>query len=209
MATRSRSAPRVCARRAGARGARASASMERSPRRSTTITIDRLAPVGDYAINIAFSDGHARGIYPWAYLQKIVSADGRAATTTIASSAAARRAVSRRTMRMTSDAKTEVIETDLLVLGGGTGGPMAAIKAKEKNPACGSLLLEKANVKRSGAISHGHGRAEQRRHPRPRHARAIREGDHRRQRRHRQPEGGPRLRPGQLRDDPGARPAGA
>lgn len=53
-----------------------------------TITIDRLTAVGDYAINIAFSDGHARGIYPWAYLQKIVSADGRAATP-IASSAAA------------------------------------------------------------------------------------------------------------------------
>jgi prepilin-type processing-associated H-X9-DG protein len=53
-----------------------------------TITIDRLTAVGDYAINIAFSDGHARGIYPWAYLQKIVSADGRAAPP-IASSAAA------------------------------------------------------------------------------------------------------------------------
>jgi prepilin-type processing-associated H-X9-DG protein len=42
-----------------------------------TITIDRLAAVGDYAINIAFSDGHARGIYPWAYLQSIAEADGR------------------------------------------------------------------------------------------------------------------------------------
>ena len=52
------------------------------------IPIARLTAVGDYAINIAFSDGHARGIYPWAYLQKIVSADGRAATP-IASSAAA------------------------------------------------------------------------------------------------------------------------
>jgi succinate dehydrogenase/fumarate reductase flavoprotein subunit len=56
---------------------------------------------------------------------------------------------------MTSDAKTEVIETDLLVLGGGTGGPMAAIKAKEKNPALRVVLMEKANVKRSGAISMG------------------------------------------------------
>ena len=56
---------------------------------------------------------------------------------------------------MTSDAKTEVIETDLLVLGGGTGGPMAAVKAKEKNPALRVLLLEKANVKRSGAIAMG------------------------------------------------------
>jgi prepilin-type processing-associated H-X9-DG protein len=42
-----------------------------------TVTIDRLAPVGDYAINIAFSDGHARGIYPWAYLRGIAEADNR------------------------------------------------------------------------------------------------------------------------------------
>ena len=27
--------------------------------------------VGSYAINIAFSDGHDRGIYPWAYLREI------------------------------------------------------------------------------------------------------------------------------------------
>ncbi|MCA3246194.1 MAG: fumarate reductase/succinate dehydrogenase flavoprotein subunit [Azospirillum sp.] len=53
------------------------------------------------------------------------------------------------------DAKTEVVEADILVIGGGTGGPMAAIKAKEKNPKLKVLLLEKANVKRSGAISMG------------------------------------------------------
>jgi succinate dehydrogenase/fumarate reductase flavoprotein subunit len=52
-------------------------------------------------------------------------------------------------------AKTEIVETDLLVIGGGTGGPMAAIKAKEKNPNLRVILLEKANVKRSGAISMG------------------------------------------------------
>ena len=56
---------------------------------------------------------------------------------------------------MTSAARTEVIETDVLVMGGGTGGPMAAVKAKEGNPALRVLLLEKANVKRSGAISMG------------------------------------------------------
>ena len=49
----------------------------------------------------------------------------------------------------------EVIDTDVLVIGGGTAGPMAAIKAKEKNPKLKVLLLEKANVKRSGAISMG------------------------------------------------------
>ena len=32
------------------------------------IAITVVAPVGDYAINIAFSDGHARGIYPWQLL---------------------------------------------------------------------------------------------------------------------------------------------
>jgi len=54
-----------------------------------------------------------------------------------------------------SDGKTETIETDLLVIGGGTGGPMAAIRAKEKNPKLRVVLMEKANVKRSGAICMG------------------------------------------------------
>jgi succinate dehydrogenase/fumarate reductase flavoprotein subunit len=54
-----------------------------------------------------------------------------------------------------SDSKTETIETDILVIGGGTGGPMAAIKAKEKNGALRVVLMEKANVKRSGAICMG------------------------------------------------------
>jgi succinate dehydrogenase/fumarate reductase flavoprotein subunit len=44
---------------------------------------------------------------------------------------------------------------DVLVIGGGTAGPMAAIKAKQANPALEVLLLDKANVKRSGAISMG------------------------------------------------------
>ena len=47
------------------------------------------------------------------------------------------------------------ISVDVLVIGGGTAGPMAAVKAKEANPALRVLLLEKANVKRSGAISMG------------------------------------------------------
>ncbi|MCP2830388.1 FAD-binding protein, partial [Salmonella enterica subsp. enterica serovar Typhimurium] len=47
------------------------------------------------------------------------------------------------------------MEFDLVVIGGGTGGPMAAVKAKEKNPKLRVLLIDKANVKRSGAISMG------------------------------------------------------
>ncbi|MBV8625467.1 MAG: fumarate reductase/succinate dehydrogenase flavoprotein subunit [Herbaspirillum sp.] len=50
---------------------------------------------------------------------------------------------------------THVQSVDVLVIGGGTAGPMAAAKAKEANPALRVLLLEKANVKRSGAISMG------------------------------------------------------
>ena len=51
--------------------------------------------------------------------------------------------------------QTHVQTVDVLVIGGGTAGPMAAAKAKEANPALRVLLLEKANVKRSGAISMG------------------------------------------------------
>jgi len=44
---------------------------------------------------------------------------------------------------------------DIVIIGGGTAGPMAAIKAKEQNKSLRVLLLDKANVKRSGAISMG------------------------------------------------------
>jgi succinate dehydrogenase/fumarate reductase flavoprotein subunit len=47
------------------------------------------------------------------------------------------------------------VDCDVLVIGGGTAGPMAAYKAKVKNPKAKVVLLEKANVKRSGAISMG------------------------------------------------------
>jgi DUF971 family protein len=37
--------------------------------RDTTIADVRL--VGDHALNIVFSDGHDRGIYPWSYLREL------------------------------------------------------------------------------------------------------------------------------------------
>ena len=48
-----------------------------------------------------------------------------------------------------------IFEADVLVIGGGTAGPLAAYKAKTANPALKVVLLEKANVKRSGAIAIG------------------------------------------------------
>src|ERR1700681_1352452 len=47
------------------------------------------------------------------------------------------------------------VACDVLVIGGGTAGPMAALKAKLRNPKATVILLEKANVKRSGAICMG------------------------------------------------------
>lgn len=46
-------------------------------------------------------------------------------------------------------------QVDFLVVGGGTAGCMAAIKAKQKNPDAHVLILEKANIRRSGAIAMG------------------------------------------------------
>jgi prepilin-type processing-associated H-X9-DG protein len=36
-----------------------------------SIAIAAVEPIGGYAVNIAFSDGHARGIYPWAFLREL------------------------------------------------------------------------------------------------------------------------------------------
>lgn len=56
---------------------------------------------------------------------------------------------------MSTFTKPLVTDVDVLVIGGGTAGPMAAVTAKERNPKLSVMLLEKANVKRSGAISMG------------------------------------------------------
>lgn len=50
---------------------------------------------------------------------------------------------------------TQHIKTDVLVIGGGTAGTMAGIKAKQANPEGEVLILEKANIRRSGAIAMG------------------------------------------------------
>ena len=36
------------------------------------VTILAVDPMGHYGISIAFSDGHARGIYPWSYLADLL-----------------------------------------------------------------------------------------------------------------------------------------
>src|ERR1700733_3547302 len=56
---------------------------------------------------------------------------------------------------MTSEPTTHYADADVLVIGGGTAGPMAAAKAKAANPALRVVPKENANVKRSGAICMG------------------------------------------------------
>jgi len=38
------------------------------------LTIVAVEPIGNYAVRLAFSDGHDRGIFPWAYLTEIAAA---------------------------------------------------------------------------------------------------------------------------------------
>lgn len=35
------------------------------------LTINELAPVGNYALAMVFSDGHGTGIYPWKHLREL------------------------------------------------------------------------------------------------------------------------------------------
>lgn len=43
------------------------------------VAIERCEPMGHYGINIVFSDGHARGIFPWAYLAELSEKAGSTA----------------------------------------------------------------------------------------------------------------------------------
>ncbi len=47
------------------------------------------------------------------------------------------------------------LETDILVIGGGSAGSMAAIVAKEQNPDIDVVIIEKGEINRSGSIAMG------------------------------------------------------
>lgn len=51
--------------------------------------------------------------------------------------------------------KTEIIQTDILIIGGGTAGCFAALTISEKAPDTKIILAEKANIKRSGCLAAG------------------------------------------------------
>jgi DUF971 family protein len=49
---------------------------------SADVVISEVRPVGGYAINIAFSDGHDRGIYPWSFLAQLAEGNKLTDSTT-------------------------------------------------------------------------------------------------------------------------------
>lgn len=45
------------------------------PDRFEAVTVTSASPMGHYGVNIAFSDGHNRGIFPFVYLAELAAAD--------------------------------------------------------------------------------------------------------------------------------------
>jgi DUF971 family protein len=43
------------------------------------LTIAGVEPIGNYAVRLAFSDGHDRGIFPWSYLAELAASAGEGA----------------------------------------------------------------------------------------------------------------------------------
>jgi DUF971 family protein len=46
---------------------------------ATDLQITGIEPIGNYAVRLAFSDGHDRGIFPWPYLAEIADTRSGAA----------------------------------------------------------------------------------------------------------------------------------
>lgn len=59
------------------------------------------------------------------------------------------------TVKSLAEIPTEVIETDLLIIGGGNAGCFAVYEAKVKNPSLRVTIMEKAHISRSGALAAG------------------------------------------------------
>ena len=54
-------------------------ALRTEPAAPATVQLTGAAPVGEYALQLLFSDGHDRGIYPWALLQELSAAASAAA----------------------------------------------------------------------------------------------------------------------------------
>ena len=54
-----------------------------------------------------------------------------------------------------NEIKQETIETDILIIGGGAAGCLAAVEAKEIDPSLKVTIMEKAHIDRSGCLAAG------------------------------------------------------
>ena len=54
-----------------------------------------------------------------------------------------------------TDISTVQLDTDILIIGGGAAGCMAAIEAKKLNPGIECVVMEKAHIERSGCLAMG------------------------------------------------------
>ena len=64
-------------------GCRASRLRGEPPTADAQVRLSSAAPVGQYAVQLIFGDGHDRGIYPWALLRELgeqYRSDGAATT---------------------------------------------------------------------------------------------------------------------------------
>ncbi|MDR7035983.1 MULTISPECIES: DUF971 domain-containing protein [Methylobacterium] len=52
----------------------------RFPASFEAAAVTRIDPIGGYAVHLGFSDGHARGIYPWPYLRDLARGSAGPAT---------------------------------------------------------------------------------------------------------------------------------
>ena len=59
------------------------------------------------------------------------------------------------TVKKMDEIQTEILETDLLIVGGGNAGCFAAYEAKSLDPALRVTIMEKAHISRSGALAAG------------------------------------------------------
>ncbi|MEK7703034.1 MAG: adenylyl-sulfate reductase subunit alpha [Nitrospirota bacterium] len=58
-------------------------------------------------------------------------------------------------MKVEHKVEHKIIDTDILIIGGGTAGCMAAVEIKEQNPSLKVTILEKAHIDRSGCLAGG------------------------------------------------------
>jgi adenylylsulfate reductase subunit A len=63
--------------------------------------------------------------------------------------------MSKTPLKTLDEIATEIIETDLLIIGGGNAGCFAAVEAKKINPKLRVTIMEKAHISRSGATAAG------------------------------------------------------